>query len=255
MGSTRIMTQSRCWILPALVVAVAPLGCGNSAEAWDGIAREGLDAGMSEEALSPLLRQCRAQGWAPDEARAAFAPAFEACREGLPADPVLSRLAEGIGKGVPADQVAEAVSARCQRLARARDVLANTPGAMDGVRNPVLMSLTRSLEVGLDEERLRELMALAPQTRPGPLAAVFDGGEILTLSGFPPEITLAIMGDCLERELGRREVFRMVALARDKFGAGEDPASIRQDLWLEKTHPRNRGGQGRGPGGGGRYAP
>lgn len=223
-------------------------GCGGPAAAWDGLAREGTASGIPREQLDPLMERCRERGWDPEEARPAFAPAFQACREGMPAGPILYRIEEGLGKGAPPEQVAAAAASRYESTARAHRILHDAWGGSVRAHSPILLSLARSLEAGLDEEGLQSLLADAPGARPGPLAAMLDGGELLILSGFPADDTLAILGDCLERDLGRQEIIRLVDLARRRIQAGEAPSAIRQNLWSADVRQGRRGGPQGGPG-------
>jgi hypothetical protein len=239
------------WMAAVLLMAgVTGAGCGGPAEAWDGLAREGAASGVPVGKLNPLMERCRQEGWDPEQAGPAFAPAFQACREGMPADPILERIEEGLGKGVDPEQVAAAAADRYASVARAHHILRDAWGGEPHGNSPVLRALTRNLEAGLDEAGLQALLADAPSRRLGPLAAVLDGGELLVLSGFPADETLTILRECLDRNLGRQEVVRLVALARRRFQNGEEPATIRQDLWTTDAPRGRRGGPPRGQGGG-----
>jgi hypothetical protein len=75
--------------------------------------------------------------------------------------------------------------------------------------------------------------------------AIVDAGELLRHAGFSEADSTAIMHDCLERDLGRQQIMRLIRRACEQKEAGMDTAHIREDL----SNARSGGGHRRGPGG------
>ncbi len=233
-------TQTIGWLLLVVV------GCRAQSATWEELSSKATQAGLDAAQVEPILARCRERGWDPEATQNAMRFAINASREGVPCDPILARIEEGITKGVEPERVAEVAQQRYTSLARADQLLHETLGESVPGHGGIVLSLSRALESGLTDESMAELLRAGENTRPGPMMAILDAGELLRHAGFSETDSLALMNDCLERDAGRQQIMRFSQLACEKKKAGIDTAHIREEL--SKTPTSSGDGRRRGQG-------
>lgn len=177
---------------------------------------------------------CRKGGLNAQEADALLCPVYTARKEALPADCILSKIEEGMAKGVDAERVAAAAEVRLAHLRTAQILLnENQPrrrGRMGGP--PHLLTRTGlALESGLPEEVLRAVFKRNGGARMGRLVHVVEAGETLQLAGLEPQDTRQILFDCIDRKLTPPEIQRVVDHVLSEHGQNLPFPEIRRQLW------------------------
>jgi hypothetical protein len=222
-----------------------------SAEArqtWDPLLEEGLREGLSAQQLEHTAAQLAAAGLSAEEGRSALSPAFRAARQELPAEPVLLKLEEGVRKGASAKSLSAAGETRLAALQRARELL-GLQGSGVGTEGGagLLIATALALESGVPEAPLQSTLDQGRGIPPRRVRAVVEAGEALHLAGLDGETLQALMLDCLERNLRRPEILRMVHFAQERIQAGMDGTAVRAALWgsdIAAGHRRGAGGGG-----------
>ena len=128
---------------------------------------------------------------------------------------------EGLLKGATTVALRQAAQGRLQVLRRARELLQER-GYPDGADRGqgLVISTALTLESGLSEPVLTSALDRGRRAPPGQVKAVVEAGESLYLAGLDAATVGTVMTDCLERNLRRPEVLRVVRLAREKMAAG-----------------------------------
>jgi hypothetical protein len=200
--------------------------------AWGPIIEEGRRYGPLFPDWEHTATHLAAAGFAPAQGNEILEPARKAAREALPAGAVLSKLDEGAAKGVPADELRHAAEKRLEALRQARPLLAGHgfPAGKDQ-GGGLLVATALALESGMTAPALDAALARGRGTPPGRMKAVVEAGEALHLDGLPPETVGMLMADCVDRQLRRPEVLRVVRFAREQHSRGLDGTAIRASLW------------------------
>lgn len=256
-----ILACAPAWALGGRAVT-EPVPLGDAArKAWGPVleegAREGIPAGPLEHAVAHLAQA----GFTPETARTSLQTALETARSGLPAEPVLAKIAEGSLKGASADDLVQAGRARLEALVRARDLLAHSghPDGADRGRG-LLIATALALESGIPPAPLGVALARGAGLPPGQVMAVVEAGEALHLEGLDAQTVKELMVDCLDRNLRRPEILRVVSFAREQHRLGLNGPAVRAALWGGAGAAGSRGPGPAGPGtgsaaGGGAGAP
>lgn len=224
------------------LLVLALTGCRAQSATWEDLSREATQSGLQSAQVKPLLERCRARGWNPDTTRSAVRFAIEASRQGVPCDPILDRIEEGVTKGIEPARVTEAAQRRYESLARADTLLHDTLGKSVPGHSGIILSLSRALESGLTDQAMSKLLRDGADARPGPLMAVLDAGELLRHAGFAEADSIALMQDCLERNVGRGQVMRLIQRACEQKEGGMDLSEIRKELSSSLLPPTGGGG-------------
>jgi hypothetical protein len=205
------------------------------------------EADLGSSDVEQIAERCRSQGISPTEAHMMLAPACAASREGLPIDPALVKIEEGLAKRVPPQMIASAVERRVTYLLRAREIAQSSVGKPIG--DDLIVSAGSAMESGLPEDVVRAVFAAGRGKRPAEIKTALEAGEALHLDGFAAEDVEPILVDCLNRNLRRLEIRRVVRYALQQRSRGMAPHAIRQSLWGNpETQPdagaRTRAGAG-----------
>ena len=213
---------------------------------WSALVAEGARAGVDRARLEDLTSRLAAAGVTPEEGRRILAPALAAAKDGLPSRPVLNKINEGVLKRVSVDALAQASEYRLDVLHRARDLVRGRLAAAPRKDlRAVLSSVALALESGVPEPTL---VAVLDAGRRGPLPqvkSVVEAAEALHLAGFDAETVEGLTKDCLERNLKRGDVLRVVQFATEKQKSGMEGGTIRAALWgakLNRPQPAPRAG-------------
>lgn len=229
----------------------APLGDA-ARKVWSPALEEGARAGLPSGPLEHAVAHLAQAGFTPDTARTPLETALEAARRGLPAEPLLAKLAEGALKGVSAEGLAQAGRARLEALAHARDMLVEA-GHTDGAERGrgLLVATALALESGMPPEPLGAVLARGAGMPPGEVMAVVEAGEALHLEGIDSQTVEDLMVDCLDRRLRRPEILRVVSFAREQHRLGQEGPAVRAALWGGRGAAGSPGPGPAGPGSGG----
>jgi len=124
--------------------------------------REALESGMSPDDVAALMRKGIA---GPTDARTLdryLALCIEAEQQGLPAQPVLNKILQGMAKGVPSERIIT-VAAKVKRTMEAAAGIVESAeqrglqGSTSGKRKKAIETVSFALETGLPAEELTAL--------------------------------------------------------------------------------------------------
>ena len=215
--------------------AGAKQDCATSCS-WKTLEGQKHHLGLSEERVGTMLEQCRRNGLSAEEADALLAPVCAARAEALPAECVFTKIEEGLAKKVAVDRVTVAAELRLDYLRRATELIGvQGRGEGHGGSQRLVVRTAMALESGLPEEMLKNLFKRHGRFRYGRLIQVVEAGETLQLAGLKPENTEKIMNDCLDRELNRMEILRVVDYVLAEQRKGRDFKEIHTDLWIRSN--------------------
>jgi hypothetical protein len=187
--------------------------------------------------------------------------AIEACEsEGLPAEPLRTRLLEGLAKRAAPDALAAAVDARLAALRSARDMIraAGYGDPAEPSHGELLASTARAVESGVPAADLATVLSRGEGGSGGRMQTIVESGESLTLAGVDAATVRAFMMDCLDRNLRRMEMLRAARFSIQQHRGGMNGAEIRRALWGDDASqplPLRGQGTGRGGPGGGPMGP
>ena len=215
---------------------------------WAPVLEEGRRHGPLLPDWEHTVAHLAGAGLSPADGEKVLDPGRQATQEGLPAAVVLSKLNEGALKGVSAAGLLQAAETRLASLRQAESMLQRSGLSARGDRgNGLLVAVALALESGVPAATMASALERGRGAPTGQVRAVVEAGEALHLEGLNPETVGALMEDCLDRQLRRPEVLRVVRFAREQHARGLDGNAIRATLW--------GGADGGGPGGGGPRGP
>lgn len=199
---------------------------------WTTLRAKNLQCGFSEVRVEQTLALCKRSGLSATEADALLGPAYAARDESLPSECILLRVEEGLAKQVPWAAVQAAALQRLDCMRKANVLVTPIRAGRGNEHEHLIMHTCMALESGLPEQVLSELFNRPGRLRYGRLIHVVEAGETLQLAGLDPEQTSLLMNDCLDRNLNRVEVFRMVDFVVAEHRAGKDFETIHKSLWI-----------------------
>jgi len=235
----------RAWL--TLCFAAAAAGAP-AAEPWETLQHE--LAGTPEAAYLARLRE---RGFTALQAQQTLACLSAAQRAGMPLPPLASRLEEGLTKKADPPAILNAVQTRLRLLTQARDLLrAAHYDAVPATPGAELLGATGiALESGVSAEDLGTVLQRGNGQSARRLTTIVEAGESLHLAGMDRPTTLALMNDCLERDLRRMEVLRAVRYCIQQHRSGIRGDAIRRSLWGGNNATDDpRGWRGAAPSGG-----
>lgn len=168
----------------------------------------------------------------------------EAAREGLPAEPLMLRLEEGVAKRASGEQLLNSVRARRDRLRTAAAMFAEVGRPVADAAGPALIqAAAQALDSGLSESSLRAVLVRGAGMRADSLRAVLDAADALLYNGLDEETVRDLLLDFVEQNLRPAEIARACRFALREYRREGDGARIRLRLW-GGTGAGWRGGQG-----------
>ncbi len=220
-----------------------------SPAAWQPLVERGVGAGVAEPRLQHTTAHLAEAGVTTEAGASVLGPVFRAAQGGLPAEPILDKIDEGVLKGAAAEALQQTAEKRLRLLERAQ-VLLREGGFPDGESRGrgLLISTALALESGLPESVLAGALERGRGHPPGQVQPVVQAGEALHLEGFDDESVAALMADCLERRLRRPEILRMLRFAQEQRAQGLSGAAVRQMLWARGGPDGAAPGPGHGAG-------
>jgi hypothetical protein len=237
------MPSRRCWVAAAvaLLLTEPPLSwAGERPNAVPKVVRseatrlveEGTRAGVDRSRLEALVRRLSRAGLSAEASRQVLYPAFDAARTGLPSNVVLEKVEEGLLKKAAPLALAEASRRRLEALRRARKLLSAANLAPGSRRSqPLLLTTALALESGVTDQLLDATLDRAGGRSSSQVKSAVEAAEALWLAGLEPAIVEALAADCLNRNLKRADVLRVVRFAEEKKRQGMAGAAIREALW------------------------
>lgn len=187
---------------------------------------------LDGERLDQALGRCRRNGLTVQETDAVLCPVSTAREESLPAEGVLNKIEEGLAKRVDPARLAAAAEVRLENLRRAARLVSSARSGGGGDRQRLIMQVCLALESGLPDKVLKELFERPGRFRYGRVIHVIEVGETLQLAGLAPRNTKQIMADCLDRQLNRSEMVRVVDYLLAEHRKGRDFKAIHNELWV-----------------------
>jgi len=199
----------------------------------------GVDAGRWQR----VIGQLKANGLSAVEVRECLAPVQEAARQGLPSDPVLTRVEEGTAKGVGAGALQEAGKQRLANLQSAAKVLRGAGYDCEGASQCRLMaSATLAMESGLSSDTLQAVLAPGGGRECERMRTIIEAGESMRLNGVDESTVRQLMTDFVRRNMRRMEVIRASRFVVQQHSAHVEGSRIRQQLWDGARSGWSRGG-------------
>jgi hypothetical protein len=236
--------------------AAAAVGAGLPAEDVEIVVTRSLNRGTDAGTISRFL-----------------ATSVSAKKEGLPVGPVLDRIEQGLSKGVPAVQIAEASERLTEKLRTARPLVDKLirdglrPGR-NAERDEAMVSTARALEKSIPEETIKGIGAAAWGRR-GSLqlfTRAVDTASYFTVRGMSAQTASNLVQNAVEKGYNEKHLDSMVRRLDTEMKKGtraEDAAAkmdredmrdarglgredMRQDMKTDRSRGAGSGMGGRG---------
>jgi hypothetical protein len=165
----------------------------------------------------------------------------------------MMKLSEGLTKGVSPEVIATAAGQRFEYLKNARTIVETADPELRV--DEVIVPAALAMESGLAERNVVLVVEAGRGRGAKDIRTVIEAGEALHLAGFSSEDIEPILEDCLNRNLRRHEIRRVVRYASQQRERGMETHRIRRSLWgtdaqgSQHQH-RHQEQNGHGPGGG-----
>jgi hypothetical protein len=198
-----------------------------------------------------LVNSLNAAGLSGEAARDCLAAVQEASRQGLPPDPVIVRLEEGVAKKAGAENLRLAGQNRLAAL-RSASTLLNETGydTRNAANNALLKTVTLAVESGLTPETVKPVLERGSGRQADRMQSIIEAGETMRLNQLDNATCGQMMADFTDRNLRRSEVLRASRFAIQQHKAHVDGARIRQRLWEREGAGGSLGtGEGKQQGG------
>jgi hypothetical protein len=222
------------WLGALLTIPWTELSAGQSVQptdetaATEALAPTDVDAGRWQR----LVVRLKANGLSMESIHECLAPVKEAAQEGLPSDPVLTRIEEGAAKGVEGNALHAAARQRLSTVHSAATALRQAGyGKRNKLNDQLMKSVTLALESGLSADTLRSVLALGKGRQAEWMRSIIEAGETMRLSGMDETTVGPIMTDFTERNMRRTEIIRASRFAVQQHEAHVEGTRIRKQLW------------------------
>jgi hypothetical protein len=210
---TSFLFHSRLGVLALLLMVATsgPLAISTAAQNVDALATRAARAGVDIELLQTVRARAAEQGLSTAEVARLIGPAVDLAENGLPSQPVLQKVLEGLSKRVPPAQLGTVVDRLAAATGRAGAVgdswLARTD-VPRGLREPAArFALVEGLTHGLAQENagpvLEALLERLPRdlrrssAGPADVAAAFRIAPSLPTAAAEPAQTARLLGQAL----------------------------------------------------------
>jgi hypothetical protein len=224
-------------------------------------------AGVAPDDVAVILTRSLARGADSAAAGKLVDAGRRAAEAGLPAGPVVSRIEQGLAKGVPLDRIAAAAASLVDRMQEARPIvdglIAGGMRTAVGEREQAIGSVARTLEKSVPAS---EVAAIGKAVRGaggtlGLAARAADAATFFAGSGMAPQTAAALVRHAVERGFTARDLDGMIRQmdAELRRGVSAEDAAARMDRdTMQQDRDRARQdrmqdrGRGAGTGSGGR---
>ena len=206
---------------------------------------DGVPPGIEPARWTRMVETMRTGGYAPDTVAACLVAARETAQRGLPPEPVVARIEEGVAKKAEGNAVLSAARQRVRSMGEAAALLKEggyASGNEAGRR--LVVSVALALESGLRSETLQGVLKDAGGKQTERVRCVIEAGETMRLDGMDEETVGQLMGDFMERNLRRMEIIRASRYAVQQHHARIEGTRIRQQLWSGGTGAGSGAGTG-----------
>lgn len=162
------------FLLVCILFIAAPAAALNEAEISEAQA-SAIAAGVSDDALNRILAQGYKYDLSPKHVHGYLNILAEAARQGLPVEPLASKIEEGTAKRVPPMRITPVVKQMLERYRSTRDAVAQVVPQAE-ISADTLVRLADSLTVGITPDEMDRYLSMAPATS---LDQVTSGLEFL----------------------------------------------------------------------------
>jgi hypothetical protein len=200
---------------------------------WKVLREKTLKLGLDEGRVDQALSQCRKKGLTVQECDALLCPVYTAGNESLPTDCVFIKIEEGLAKHVDTASVGAAADGRLDSMRRADRMILAVRHRRGGEHPHLVKHICLAIESGLPEDVLEEVFKRQGGFRYGRMIHVVESGETLQLAGLDPQDIKHIMNDCLDRDLNRSEILRVIDHILAEHRKGIDFQTIHSELWVQ----------------------
>ena len=220
-------------VMLALAMTLCSLLSHAVAAEWGGIAADAEASGIERGRAETVVEKLSAAGLTPEQASALFERPLALAKRGVPIHLTLSKMEEGLLKRVPYTTLKIAVETRTSAIERAYEILAGEGYDSSTEEGRALLdSSALALESGMERRSLEAAAEAGRGKSYTQLKTSVEAGETLLLSGIEQETVDAFIADCLNRNLNRLEVLRVVRFAQQKRREGLSGESLRHALWM-----------------------
>jgi len=227
-----VYTSLAIVILASLLSLPAPASAqADDPASWNSIETQCEQLGLNRRQVRRIAERCRQQDIDAAAATGMMKPAYRAAGEGVPPSAVMDKIEEGLGKGVPVEQIAQAAQRRTEYMITARNTVRSQAKAMGKGEAALVTAMALAMESGVSPDALDRVVGGADPYRAGPMQTAVAAGEMLCLSGFSMDEVEVFMQDYLQRDLRRSEALRAVRYASERRREGMAFRAIRQSLW------------------------
>jgi|GEM_PF-2987718 len=202
---------------------------------WSELEQECFESHADPGKIRDVISRCRARDIDPRDARDMLDPLLEACRTDLPSDFMISKLEEGLAKGVQCERIAAALRTRLDLMRTTRKLMPSADGETSD--DTIIIAGARAMESGIKEDDMRIVFESSETEHPRDMAFILEAGESLRLAGFESEDIPPILVNCMERNLRHVEIRRLIRFATQQRKRGIDAETISESIW-----GRNRNG-------------
>jgi hypothetical protein len=159
-------------------------------------------AALSEQEIAAVTKMGEAQGRSPDDMKRLIAHAQQAEARGLPSEPLLDKIREGLAKGVDSGRIEQRLNSMTSNMEKADSLLkeTETPGKSQTSpqdRGRALGVLAEALGRGVTPDEVRSLHRSIGEgnrdTKPETLAYSAKGLAVMKEGGLPPDESKAVM--------------------------------------------------------------
>jgi hypothetical protein len=159
-------------------------------------------AALSEQEIAAVTKLGEGQGRSPDDMKRLIAHAQQAEARGLPSDPLLDKIKEGLAKGVDSGRIEQRLNSMTSNMEKADALLKETETPGKGQTSPqdrgrALGVLAEALGRGVTPDEVRSLHRSIGEgnhdTRPETLAYSAKGLAVMKEGGLPPDESKAVM--------------------------------------------------------------
>lgn len=159
-------------------------------------------AALSEQEIAAVTKLGEAQGRSPDDMKRLIAHAQQAEARGLPSEPLLDKIREGLAKGADSGRIEQRLSSMTSNMEKADALLkeTETPGKSQTSpqdRGRALGVLAEALGRGVTPDEVRSLHRSIGEgnrdAKPETLAYSAKGLAVMKEGGLPPDESKAVM--------------------------------------------------------------
>ena len=239
----RLLPPAIALLLGALCPAATQPDTGPTATDWPSIANEAAADKVDAAWMKTFQKRCEASGVTAVQAAGILTPVRAVARDGLPVEALQSKIEEGLVKKVPADKLAAVIQQRAEATIQAARMV--TDAGYERGSEPwrkLIAAASAAIEGGLTGEDIQPALQRGAGHRPGQLQATLEGGETLARAGYKRELVQTMMIDCMDRDLRRSEIMRIVRIAEQKCRTDSAPHEFRRTLWGDSAVRASVGG-------------